>query len=84
MQRVLMGLSLAALLVAPGCAKPESSGASAESTEISESEVDAVLEEIPVPTEEEAAAEANAEIDASNADAEFARLKAEIEGDSDG
>lgn len=83
MQRVLMGLSLAALLGAPGCAKPES-GAQAESAEISEGEVDAVLEEVYVPTEEEAAAEAAAEINESNADEEFARLKAEIEGDSDG
>lgn len=83
--------SLVLALAATGCTKSESRdmnetdlGAAVEAAPLADSEVDEILDEVAVPTEEEAAAKATSEIDASNADEEFARLMAEIEGDSDG
>ena len=83
--------SLVLALTVAGCAKTESRdveaselGAAVEAVPLADAEVDEILDEVDVPTEDEAAAKAKAEIDASNADAEMARLLAEIEGDSDG
>lgn len=83
--------SLAAVLAGllAGCGGSESEGASA-ATASPPADADwtsadeAVLDEVDVPTDEEAQAQAEAAIDEDNVDAEWARLKAEIEADADG
>ncbi|MCB9899588.1 MAG: hypothetical protein H6825_16395 [Planctomycetes bacterium] len=96
MRRILIVTSLAAALAA-GCVKTESKDMAAEKAEkaeapapavpatleLDDAEVDQILDEVDVLSEEEAAKKAEAEIDASNADAELAKLMAEIKADGD-
>lgn len=81
--RLAVAGALTLLLACGGAADGGAGGASGGAPAGgAEDETEALLEEVQdveVPSEEEARAAAEAAIDESNADAEFERLKAEIE-----
>lgn len=78
--RIQAAISLALAFGIAACSGKESEvGASGGDT--SKEQIPAALEEIDVPTAEEASKKAAETIDASNATAEFEKLKKEIDAD---
>lgn len=73
------GVVVSALALTGGC----SNGGMLSDDDEPDPVLDAAVDDVEIPTEEEAAEEAAATITPENADAEFERLTSEIEGELD-
>ena len=78
---VRIALWLAGALALGACGKEGTVVIDVPATEGAEEQAGSTLEEIAIPSAEEAEREAARIIDASNADAEFEKLKQEIDAD---